>query len=380
MNFEIPAEVRARVAHARTLGEELAEGADHRDRQRVFSEEGWKRLGAAGLLGAPAPAAFGGHGWSLLETALVHEGLARGCDDGGLLLAAQAHVFGCLPPVLHAASPEQKDRWLPFLVSGTWKGALAMTEPDSGSDAFQLRTRAERVPGGYRIRGEKVWVTNGPLADFVLVFARTSDGPPMGALSCFAVRGNADGLVRHADVPRIGLRSAQVGPLTFADVFVPEDDRLGREGAGASLFFRAMEWERIGIMTAALGTMERLLRLSVRHAGRANGVRPPLRTHQAVSHRIADLRVQLEESRWLLYRAAWLVSEGKQSMVEAAMTKLSCSEACVDAAMTALRTLGAAGLVEGNGVERALRDATCGLIYSGPSDIQRNFIARMSGA
>jgi len=380
MDFSWSAEARQRHRAARSLGRTLSADIDARDRAAVFSVEAWQGLGDAGLLGCFVPPELGGGGLSLLDTVYVHEGLASGCDDGGLLLGAHAHLFGCLPPLLAGCTDDQKARWIPRLASGEHICALAMTEAGAGSDAFNMSTTATRNGDHYVISGEKVWITNGPRADRVLVFARTGDGSAMQALSAFMVPGDAPGLTRHPDVPRLGLRTCDVGPLTFDGVRVPEADRVGAEGAGAQLFLTAMEWERIGIMTAALGSMDRLLGQSVRHVRRPRQGRAPLKTHQAVTHRLADIRRDLEGSRLLLYQAAWKVSDGRRAAVDAALSKLTASEAHFTAALTALRSFGAAGLAEGSGIERALRDAACGLIYSGTSDIQRSVVARMMGA
>jgi len=379
MDFGWSPDDQARHNRARTLGRTLAPDVEARDRTATFSRAAWNALAEAGLLGLPTASEHGGQGLSLLQTVYAHEGLARGCDDGGLLLAAHAHLFGCLP-ILRGGAPTQQATYIPELASGQVIYALAMTEAASGSNAFHMATRATRNGDHYVLSGEKVWITNGPIADRILVFARTADGPPFASLSVFLVDGTAPGVTRHPNVPRIGLRTCAVGPVSFDRVQVPEDRRIGPEGAGAQLFLAAMEWERIGIMTAALGSMDRLLTASLRHARKPRGTTPALRSHQAVTHRLANLRADLDRSRLLLYKAAWQVSRGKTAPAEAAISKLTASEAHLEAALTALRTFGASGLVEGNGIERAVRDATCGLIYSGTSDIQRNLIARMMGA
>jgi len=379
MDFRWSPEDQQRHDDARSLGQRIAPDIEARDRTGTFSRDAWRAAAQAGLLALPVDPAHGGGGCSLLQTVYAHEGLARGCDDAGLLLALHAHLFGCLP-IVRGGSPSLQAHLLPRLAAGSHLFALAMTEAGAGSDAFAMTTRATRTGDHYTLTGEKQWVTNGPIADHLLVFARTSDGPAFSSLSCFHVTSDQPGLTRHPSVPRLGQRTCEVGPLTFEGVRVHESQRIGAEGDGSKLFLAAMEWERIGIMTAALGSMDRLLRLCLRHVRKRPAERPALRTHQAVTHRLADLRAELEASRLMLYQAAWQASVGKPAIAEAALSKLTASEAHVQAALTAIRTFGAAGLVEGSSVERAYRDATCGLIYSGTSDIQRNLIARMMGA
>ncbi len=369
-----------RRAHdaARALGASLAGDIDVRDRTGTFDRTAWSTLATHGFLGAFAPKHLGGQGQDFLRAVHLHEGLARGLDDAGLLLAVHAHLFGCLP-ILLGGTEAQQQRWVTGLATGAQTFALAMTEAEAGSDAFAMASHAVRDHDHYVICGEKLWITNGPIADRILVFARTGDGPPLSSLSCFLVDGQQPGVTRHPDVPRLGLRTAEVGPVSFDEVRVPLDHCIGSEGAGARLFLSAMEHERIGIMTAALGSMDRLLHRCLRHARTPRGPHPTLQSHQAVTHRIADLRADLDASRLLLYRAAWRLAHGRRAPAEAAISKLQASEAHVRAALTALRTFGGAGLIEGSGIERAFRDATCGLVYSGTSDIQRNLIASMMG-
>ena len=369
-----------RSAHeaAKSFGATLALDIEARDRTGTFDHQGWTALAERGFLGSFAPKHLGGAGHDFLRTVYLHEGLARGLDDAGLLLAAHAHLFGCLP-ILLGGTPAQQERWIPGLATGAHTYALAITEAATGSDAFAMTTRAQRRGDHYVLSGEKVWISNGPIADRILVFARTAEGPPMAALSCFLVHGDQAGVTRHPDVPRLGMRTCAVGPVSFDRVEVPLDHCVGRAGAGAPLFLSAMEHERIGIMTAALGSMDRLLDRCRRHARAPRPPREPLRSHQAVAHRLADLRAELETSRLLLYRAAWRVSTGRRAPTEAAIAKLQVSEAHLRAALIAIRTFGGTGLIEGSGIERAYRDATCGLMYSGTSDIQRNTITGMMG-
>lgn len=382
MDFAIPAADQARVRAARVQGQALCSPEDvaERDRSRTFSRAAWRALGAEKVPGVIIPTAHGGQGLDALQAVLLLEGLARGCADQGLLLALSAHVWGCTAPLLRFATPTQKAAWLPGLADGSTLCALAMTEADSGSDAFALATRAVQDGDEYVISGEKCWITSGPVADAVLVIARTSDGPPLTSLSAFWVAGTAPGLTRGPDLPRIGLRTCPLGSLTFDAVRVPATARLGAEGAGAQVFLTAMNWERVGIMTTALGSMDRLLARAVRHARTRKLGGEPIRVHQAVSHRIAAQRANLETSRLLLYRAAAMLREGRTGPLEAALSKLHSAEAHVETALATMRILGARGLLESEGVERELRDALCGLFFSGTSDIQRNLVARLTGA
>ncbi len=362
--------------HATTLAPDLAA----RDAAATFSEAGWAALGALGLPGLLVPHAHGGLGRGALDAVRILEALARGCADNGLLMALQAHVWGCTAPLLRCARPEQQARWLPGLAAGTLRCALAMTEAEAGSDVFGLATTATPVDGGHRLDGEKVWITNAPGTGPALVFARTAAGPAFTSLGCFWVDGDAPGLGRRAGRARLGLRTAPVGALVLDGITVGPDARVGAENGGAQVFLTAMEWERTGIMTTALGSMERLLARCARHARRRRVGGQGIGQHDAVAHRIAELRRQLETSRLLLHHTAGLLDAGRPAALQAALTKLHASEAHVEGALSAVRVFGARGLLVEEGIERELRDAVCGLIYSGTSDLQRTLIARLSGA
>ncbi len=370
---------RALLKAVRACAESLASDLVERDRAGRFSDAGWHVLGALGLPGLLIPQADGGLGRTALDAVQILEALARGCPDNGLLMALQAHIWGCTAPVLRFATAAQRERWLPGLADGSLRCSLAMTEAATGSAAFSLQSTARSTDEGVWLDGEKVWITNGVGDGPVLVFVREADGPPLSSLGCFWVDGSTPGLRREAGAPRLGLRTAPIGTLSLHDVHVPGSNRLGPVGSGARVFLHAMEWERAGIMSTALGSMERLLARVVRHARRRRIGDGPIGQHDAVAHRVAELRRGLETSRLLLHHTAGLLDQGKPAALQASLSKLHASEAHVEAALSALRILGAQGLLESEGVERELRDALCGLIYSGTSDLQRSMIARLSG-
>ncbi len=349
-----------------------------RDREGVFSRDLWSRAAAYGLVGAVAPEELGGAGLGLLDTCLMLEGLGQGSLDSGLLFAASAHLFAGLVPVLEFGTPEQQARWVPAMTRGESIAAHAMTETESGSDAFSLRTRAVRDGDHYVLDGTKAWVTNAPQCGLAIVFARTGEGPPLGALSCFVVPRDTPGFEVGPAEDLIGLRTAPLGEVVLTGCRVPVDHRLGAEGAGALVFMSSMAWERIGILAASLGVMERVIKASVKHArGRQVGGRP-LSSFQSVSHRIVNMQLRLETARLMLYQAAWR-KDKKVAGAHAELSKIVVAEALVETCLDALKVHGALGLTRELGLERDLRDALMSQAYSGTADVLRNLVARSLG-
>jgi alkylation response protein AidB-like acyl-CoA dehydrogenase len=364
---------------ARSLGSELGGDIVARDREGRLLPSDWLRLAEEGLLGALLPTSMGGGGRSLMELVAELEGLGETCHDAGLLFMLSAQSFAFVAPVLEHGSLSQQERRLRELAQGRLRGAFAMTEADSGSSAFELTTRAHREGDGFRLEGEKVWVALAPVADEALVIARTSDGSPLSSLSAFLVDLNLPGVHRGPAEDLSGLRTAPVGSLRFENVELPADALLGREGAGAFVFMGAMEWERIGIMAAAVGRMQSQLSRCVERARQRRIGGKAIREHQAISHRIAEMRCRVDGARLQLHRAAWAKTRGERVDGLSAQAKLVVSEAAVDQAVDAMRVHGALGLRRESGLERELRDAMMGLVYSGTSDIQRNLIASSEG-
>jgi alkylation response protein AidB-like acyl-CoA dehydrogenase len=258
-------------------------------------------------------------------------------------------------------------------------GAHGMTEPDTGSDAYNLRTRADRCDGGYILNGTKMFVTNAPIADLALVFATVDPGKGMWGITGFIVEKGTPGFSVSRHIEKMGLRTSPMGELVFQDCFVPEENRLGAEGIGSRIFNNSMEWERSCILASHLGAMERQLENCILYARERVQFDQPIGKFQSVANRIVDMKVSLETARLLLYKVAWLKKTGQPAVMEAAMAKLYLSECFVQSGLDAIRTLGGYGYMTEFEVERDLRDAIGGTIYSGTSDIQRNIIASLLG-
>lgn len=359
---------------------ELNDDLEGRDARAEFPHENWKKCADFGILGSAIPEELGGLGSDALTTMLMMEGLGHGCRDNGLLFGLNAQMWSVQHPILVMGNDEQKQQYLPGLCDGSLIGAHGMTEPDSGSDVFNLRTRAERRDGGYVLNGTKTLVTNAPVCDLAVVFATTDADKGQWGISAFIVDKGTEGFSISKNMHKMGLRSSPIGELVLNDCFLPESQRLGPEGSGAGTFNSSMAWERSCIFGGHVGAMERLLDECLEYARERRQFKQPIGKFQPVSDRIADMKVRLETSRTLLYRTAWLTTQGKATPMDAAIAKLYISESYVQSSLDAIRLHGGYGYLTELGIERNLRDAMGGTLYSGTSDIQRLMIARWLGA
>jgi alkylation response protein AidB-like acyl-CoA dehydrogenase len=358
----------------------LNPGAAERDRKQEFSRDLWRRCGEIGIQGLPVPQQYGGSAVDPLTCAIALESLGYGCRDGGLVFSLCAHLLSCVVPVWQHGNEEQKRRYLPGLCNGELIGVHAITEPGSGSDVFALRTRAEPDGDGFRINGTKTFISNGPVADVIIVFALTDPKKGYhGGISAFLVERGTAGFAAGPKFEKLGLRSSPIGELVFTDLHVSQDAVLGGIGGGSKVFAASMDWERICLFASHVGTMERLLETSISYARTRSQFNQNISKFQAVSHRIADMKVQLEAARLLTYRAAWRLGHARTASLDAAMAKLFVSESLVQTALATVQVHGGYGFMTEYEVERALRDAVGSTIYSGTSEMQRNIIARWLG-
>jgi alkylation response protein AidB-like acyl-CoA dehydrogenase len=380
VDFALTPEQRAlRDRVIRFAGSEIGSLAAEHDRDATFDEDGWKACAAFGALGWPIAAEHGGGGLDPLTAIIAYEALGQGCADNGLVFAINNHVFACAVYIADHGTPAQRARWLPPLCSGALVGAHALSEPEAGSDMLSLRTTAVRHAGGYVIAGTKKFISNGPRADLFIVFARTSRTEhAQRALSAFVVPRDTPGITVRT-IPKAGLRSAPMGEVVFDGCVVPAGHRLGAEGSGYLVFTSTMEWERGFMFASGVGVLARLLDKAVDHARTRHQFGRPIGGFQAVSHRIADIRVRLELARLLLYKVGWLRSRDMLALHEVSMLKLYVSESLTATALEVMQIHGARGYTEELGVERELRDVLAGTIYGGTSEIQRSIIAELLG-
>lgn len=351
------------------------------DHSCTFLRKNWQECASFGILSLSVPKVYGNldEEIDILSATLAMEGLGYGCHDNGLPFALNAQMWTVQLPIAHFGTKAQKQKFLPSLTQGMWIGCHALTEANAGSDVFNMETTATKVDGGYILNGKKQLITLGPVADIALIFAMTNPKLGKWGMSAFIVEKGTKGFEVSSNKQKMGLRTVPIGDLTFTDCFVKEENRLGAEGAGWSITNHSLEHDRCSILASQLGAMERQLEESIRFVKQRKQFGKSIGEFQSVSNRIADMKLRLETSRLLLYKVAWLKSQNKSAMLEAAMLKLQISESFVASSLDTIRNHGGYGYLTENEVERDLRDAVGGVIYAGTSDIQRNIISKIVG-
>lgn len=368
---EAAVEAARRIATARGGGAEP--GGDG------FCAAAWRAASEFGLTGLDVPVEYNGLGLDCLTTARVLEGFGEGCTDLGLLFSVAAHLFACCGPIADAGGPALRERLLPPLARGESIGANAITEPEAGSDVLALRTRASRDGDGYSINGEKTLVTNAPIADVTVVYACTEPGGGYLSLSAFAVERDTPGFLAGEPFRKVGLRGSPTGSLYLQDSPVPRENLIGREGQGALIFRSAMQTERACLFAAYLGAMARQLEEVVSFARERRQFGRAIGENQAISHRIVDMKLRLESARMLVYRACWLLDQGREAMAEISLAKIAVSEAAIQSGLDSIQIHGGLGVISETGIDEPLRDALPATVVSGTSEMQRDIVAARLG-
>ncbi|MCC6535312.1 MAG: acyl-CoA dehydrogenase family protein [Burkholderiales bacterium] len=358
----------------RVARERIAPRANAIDRGAEYPHDMFELLRALGLFAVPFGAQYGGTG-SMLCACVVIEELARVCYNTAYILVVQWTPIGA---ILAAGTPEQKQRYLEDLASGRKRAAIAVTEPQSGSDVAGMRTRARCVDGGYRINGAKIWCTGAPIADFIFVAARTGEGEGRGSINLFALERDAPGLRIGRKEDKMGARGIPSCPLFLDEVFVPAQDRLGEEGKGFKAVMETFNVARpihgargVGLAQGAIDHALDFVRS--RHAfGQCVG------DFQGVRWMLADMAMQTEAARNLVYRAAAMVDAGASGQTLApisAMAKCFATDCAMKVTTDAVQLFGAAGISSEYPINRYMRDAKVLQIVEGTNQIQRNIVA-----
>ena len=380
MDFELTPEQQAvQEAAIEFARRELNESMIERDASQTFSRNGWQKCAAFGVQGMSIPKEYGGRGSDAITTIAMMEGLGFGGSDQGLLFAINAHMWTTSIPLLMYGTEEQKLKYLPGLCDGSLIGANGTSEPEAGSDAFSMQTRALKNGSGYTLNGKKIFVTNAPVADLFVVYA-TLDPKLRGSGICaFLIEKGTKGLSIGPKKDKMGLRTALMAELALDDSHLPHSALLGREGRGAEMFHCAMTWERGCILAACLGTMRRQLERCVEHARKRKQFGQAIGKFQSVANRLVDMKVRYETARLLIYKFGWLIQSNKSAGMDAAIAKLYASESFVKSCLDAIQVHGGAGFLTDFEFEREMRDSIGSTLYSGTSEIQRNIIARGLG-
>jgi alkylation response protein AidB-like acyl-CoA dehydrogenase len=380
MDFELTDEQRllcasiADFAHAQLNEDVLA-----RDRSATFSSEAWRKCAEIGLQGLPVSTDYGGQGADFLTTMLALETLGHACTDNGLIFSLNAQMWACETPIQHFGNEEQKRRYLPPLCDGSMIAAHGMSEPDSGSDAFAMRTTAELRDGVYILNGTKTFASNAPESDLFLVFATTDPAGGFATLCAFLIERGTPGFTVGPPISKMGLRTSPMGELFLENCEVPAEQMLGSPGAGMAIFNHSMLYERSCILASTVGTMRRQLERSLDYAKQRKQFGQSIGSFQAIANKLVDMRMRVDTAQLLLYRLGWLLDQKKPATLESALTKLYLSESFVRSSLDALQIHGGYGFMSEYELERDVRDAIGSRLYSGTSEIQYNIVARNLG-
>ena len=363
-----------RGALRRFIERELAPHAEEWEDARWFPNEVFTQLAAVGYLGLKYPESYGGQGGDILHEAVMCEEMAR-VGSGGTAAGIGAHVNIATPPIWKFGTDDQKERYLRPAIAGTRIGALGITEPDAGSDVAAIRTRADRVDGGFVVNGAKTYITNGVRADFLVCAVKTRPEGGHHGLSFLIVDTDQPGY-RASKLEKMGWHASDTGEIALEDVYVPEENLLGGEDQGFYLIMANFQWERLAMALGAVGAMQVAYERTARFCQERRAFGKPLTGHQAVRHKLVDVATTLHTARCLTYDALRRYHAGEEPVQEVTMAKLFTQRACFDVMDTCLQLHGGAGYMKEYGIERAARDARLGPIGGGSDEIMREVLGK----
>ncbi|MCR2821345.1 acyl-CoA dehydrogenase [Lederbergia panacisoli] len=339
-----------------------------------FPRKVLKKMGPLGLMGITIPEKYGGSEMDFTSYIIAIHEISKISATLGVILSVHTSVG--TNPIVYFGTEEQKQRYVTKLASGEYLGAFSLTEPNAGSDAANIKTRATRVDEYYKLNGTKAFVSNGGEADTYIVFAVTDPGAGSRGISAFIVEKNTPGLIIGKDEKKMGLHGSRTVQLTFEDALVPITNILGKEGEGFKIALSNLNIGRIGIAAQALGIAEAAFDAAVKYAGERKQFGKPIREQQGIAFKLSNMATAVESSRLLVYQAADLWGRGVPCGKEASMAKLFASKTVVEVATEAIQVFGGYGYTEDYSVERYFRDAKITEIYEGTSEIQRIVIAK----
>jgi len=355
---------------------EIAPLAQEADETEIFPRELFRKWGEIGLLGVRYPEADGGAGMDKVTDCLIREEMSA--VSQGFASAWSAHTHLGIWPIWRAGTEDQKQRFFRPALAGDKIAAFGLSEPDVGSNVRGLKTRAEKVDGGWRLNGSKMYITNSPIADFILLAARTDAALTAGAISLFIVELPNEGF-DITSLKKEGIRASETGLIHIDDAFVPDDCLLGGETGTYPVILDSLSENRIGVAANAVGIARAALDASLAYAqDRQIGSRR-VSDFQAIQHKLADMAADIEAARWIVYHGAWRVDQVTLDAATASKAKLIASETALRATENAIRIHGGAGIMRDYPVGRYHRDALVYVIGEGTSEIQRNIIARGLG-
>jgi butyryl-CoA dehydrogenase len=376
MNFRLSDEHEMIRKMVRDFAEnEVAPTAAERDEEERFDREIFDKMAELGLTGIPWPEEYGGIGSDYLAYVIAVEELSRVCASTGVTLSA--HTSLACWPVYKFGTEEQKQKYLKPMAQGKSIGAYGLTEPGSGSDAGAMRTTAKRVGDEYILNGSKIFITNGGVADYYVVFAMTDPAQKHKGCSAFIVEKDFPGFSVGKKESKLGIRSSPTTEIIFEDCRVPKENLLGQEGEGFKIAMMTLDGGRNGIAAQAVGIAQGALDAAVAYAKERHQFGKPIAAQQGIAFKIADMATSVEAARLLTYQAAWLESNGYPYGKESAMSKLFAGDTAMKVTTEAVQIFGGYGYTKDYPVERFMRDAKITQIYEGTQEIQRLVISRM---
>jgi acyl-CoA dehydrogenase len=361
------------------LDRELAPHAQRWEAERWFPDEVFGKLAAQGLLGLKYPTEYGGQGGDHLHEAVLVEEMAR-IGSGGAAAGIGGHINIATPPIWKFGTEEQKQRYLTPAIGGERIGALAITEPDAGSDVAALRTKAEQVDGGWVVNGEKTYITNGVRAHFMVTAVKTkNDDPPSRHHGIsFLIIDRGEG-VSSSKLEKLGWHASDTATISFEDVFVPEENLLGELHEGFKLIMANFQWERLAMALGAVGAMRLACERTAQYARERTAFGRPISKHQVIRHKLADLYTSAYTARCVTYDALRRFHEGEEPLREVTMAKLLTQRASYELMDECLQIHGGMGYMGEHWAQRAARDARLGPIGGGSDEIMREILGRLLG-
>ena len=375
IDFSLSSEQRFLIKMTREFANaELTSGVAYRDRHSQFPKEQVKKMGELGLMGMMVPKKWGGSGFNTASYVLAIEEIAA-VELATSTIMSVNNSLVC-QVLLDWGNSEQKNKFLKPLAKGEKLGAYSLSEPQSGSDARNMKTFAKKNGNKYLINGTKNWVTNGHSSDLVICFCLTKKEEKRKNISCFVIDKNTPGLKTGGKEDKLGIRASDTCELYFDNCIIPESNLLGPEGQGFQIAMNALSGGRIGIAAQAVGLARSALEKSISYANKRKQFDRPIKSFGVIRKKIANMATNLEAARLLVSKAAYLKDQGKKHNKESSMAKLFASKIAMDAAIECVQIHGSYGYIQDYGIERLMRDAKITEIYEGTSEIQELVISR----